>query len=336
MDKRIIFAVAGSGKTTFLVESIKKEQRYLFLTYTEANYKNLSNKIATKFKGEWPTNVTLMTWFRFLYHFCYKPFLSDIVRAKGLIFEQNKNKRANKGSLPFYLTSNKYFYSNRLSLFLEETSVINEIKGRIEEFFDFLIIDEVQDIAGRDFSFLEKIMTSNVNMLFVGDFFQHTFDTSRDGNVNQSLFMDFRLYGKRFEKVGFILDNTTLKNSWRCGDNVCSFVRDQLGIMLFSNKEKDDCSSIKIITDKDEKEKIIADETIIKLHYKESYKWGIGHRNWGDVKGEDCFGDVCVFLNKNTQSLFEKKQLKNLPDISRNKLYVAITRAHNNVFLVYE
>lgn len=34
------------------------------------------------------------------------------------------------------------------------------------------------------FSFLEKIMETDVNMLFVGDLYQHTFDTSRDGNEN--------------------------------------------------------------------------------------------------------------------------------------------------------
>ena len=180
MDKKVIFAVAGSGKTTFVVESIRPEYKYLVLTYTDANYDNLTNKITAKHNGKWPSNVTLMTWFRFLFRFCYKPFLADAVQSKGLIFESNSNLKATKDSLSFYLSSNRYFYSNRLSLFIEKFILIEEIKERIEEFFDYLIIDEVQDIAGRDFSFLEKIMTSNVNMLFVGDFYQHTYDTSRD------------------------------------------------------------------------------------------------------------------------------------------------------------
>ena len=54
-----------------------------------------------------------------------------------------------------------------------------------------IIIDEIQDIAGRDFSFLEQLMTANMNMLFVGDFYQHTYDTSRDGNTNKNLFDKF-------------------------------------------------------------------------------------------------------------------------------------------------
>ena len=31
-----------------------------------------------KFDGIWPSNVTLMTYFSFLYNFCYKPYLAKI------------------------------------------------------------------------------------------------------------------------------------------------------------------------------------------------------------------------------------------------------------------
>ena len=41
-------------------------------------------------------------------------------------------------------------------------------------------------MGGRDFNFLEAIMEANINMLFVGDFYQHTFDTSRDGATNST------------------------------------------------------------------------------------------------------------------------------------------------------
>ena len=105
---------------------------------------------------------------------------------------------------------------------------------------------------------------------------------------------------------------------------------------MFSNKKQDTCSIIGVVTNDEEKKQLIADEKIIKLHYKESYKCGSGHRNWGDVKGEDCYSDVCVFLNKKTQDYYKRGQLNKLPEGSRNKLYVAITRAHNNVFFIYE
>ena len=77
------------------------------------------------------------------------------------------------------MTQNRYLYSNRLALLLEKEGVLDDIRLRISRYFDEFIIDEVQDIAGRDFTFLESLMENSINMLFVGDFYQHTFDTQK-------------------------------------------------------------------------------------------------------------------------------------------------------------
>lgn len=336
MDKTVIFAVAGSGKTTHIVNSLSADKRYLIVTYTISNYKNLMRKIAEQNGGSWPTNVTLMTYFQFLFRFCYKPFLADKIRARGIIYEQNSDRYATQRDRCYYLSKSGYFYSNRLSLFLEKARVIGEIKERIEKYFDEFIIDEIQDIAGRDFNFLEALMETNINMLFVGDFYQHTFDTSRDGNVNQSLFSDFNAYEARFTSKGFTSDTSTLLNSWRCGKRICEFVSTNLGINISSNKDENDTSDIVFISNPTEATTILDDPTIVKLHYKECYRYGLGHRNWGDTKGEDNHENVCVMLNKTTADLHKKGKLYQLKPSTRNKLYVAITRARSNVYLIYE
>lgn len=64
--------------------------------------------------------------------------------------------------------------------------------------------------------------------------------------------------------------------------------------------------------------------------------YGVGHRNWGDTKGEDCYQDVCVLLNKTTMQAYKKDTLSKLAVSTRNKLYVAITRAKGNVYLIDE
>ena len=335
MDKRVIFAVAGSGKTTYIVNSLSVDKRSLIVTYTTSNYKNLSRKIAEKFGGNWPENTTLMTYFQFLFRFCYKPFLSDQVKARGIIYEQNPDQYVKQQDRQYYLSHNGYFYSNRLSLFLEK-NIIGEIKGRIEKYFDEFIIDEIQDIAGRDFNFLESLMATNVNMLFVGDFFQHTFDTSRDGNVNKSLFRDYDAYIARFTTKGFVSDTTTLINSWRCGKRICDYVSVNLKISILSNRAEADDVGVFFVTDPRETAAILNNPDIVKLHFRECYKFGPGRRNWGDTKGEDNFEDVCVMLNKATANLHKKGKLCNLALSTRNKLYVAITRAHGNVYLIYE
>lgn len=45
---------------------------------------------------------------------------------------------------------------------------------------DFMF-DEVQDLGGHDFDLIRMIIPQNKDCLFVGDFFQHTFETSLDG-----------------------------------------------------------------------------------------------------------------------------------------------------------
>lgn len=336
MDKRVIFAVAGSGKTTYIVNSLSDNKRSLIVTYTTSNYENLSRKIAERYGGIWPDNVTVMTYFQFLFRFCYKPFLADKVKARGIIYEPNPNQYATLKNMYYYISSSGYFYSNRLSLFLEKANVVGDIKGRIEKYFDEFIIDEIQDIAGRDFNFLEALMDANINMLFVGDFYQHTFDTSRDGNVNQSLFDDLKSYEARFTNKGFVSDTSTLLNSWRCGKKICDFIAANLGISISSNRDETDTTDVFFISDSAEVTTILCDSSIVKLHYKECYKYGHDHRNWGDTKGEDNHNDVCVMLYKRTAELHKKGKLSQLSPSTRNKLYVAITRAHGNVYLIYE
>lgn len=334
MDKRVIFAVAGSGKTTYIVNSLSKDKRSLIVTYTNSNYDNLVRKISDRHDGTWPENVTLMTFFPFLYRFCYKPFLSDRVMARGIIYESNPVRTLKQTQKAYYLTNSSYFYSNRLSLFLEKAGVFGDVRRRIETYFDELIIDEVQDVSGRDFTFLEQLMETNVNMLFVGDFFQHTYNTSLDGNANKNLFDDKAKYMKRFSDKGVMPDTTTLVNSWRCSKAICDYVSSNLGININSNRTDD--SVIRFLDDAAEIEQIMSDDNIVKLHYQNSAKYGHGHKNWGDTKGEDCYDDVCVALNKGTMKKFNAGKLFELAPATRNKLYVAITRAHGNVYFIAE
>lgn len=334
MDKRVIFSVAGSGKTTYIVDSLTLDKRFLIITYTNGNFENLTKKIADKYNGAWPDNVTLMTYFHFLYWFCYKPFLADRYKAKGIIFEPNPNSYIKQAADSYYLTSSRYLYSNRLSLLLKRDGVIDDVKNRITSYFDCFIIDEVQDIAGRDFNFLEQLMDTAVEMLFVGDYYQHTYSTSHDGNVNKSLFDDRAGYERRFQNKGITLDSTTHINSWRCSQTVCDYISTNLGIEIHSNRDND--TAIQFVDNAMAREQILRDDNIVKLHFKNSSEYGAGHRNWGDTKGEDFYHDVCVLLNKTTMEKYKTGKLSELAPSTRNKLYVAITRAHGNVYLIEE
>ena len=48
MDKRLILAVAGSGKTSYIIDQLDLDNRHLIITYTINNLHNLRTKIVKK------------------------------------------------------------------------------------------------------------------------------------------------------------------------------------------------------------------------------------------------------------------------------------------------
>ncbi|HIT95922.1 MAG TPA: AAA family ATPase [Candidatus Aphodousia faecavium] len=336
MDKRVIFAVAGAGKTTYIVNSLSKDKRSLILTYTGANLDNLRNKILQRFGGHWPSGITLMSYYHFLYRFCYKPFLADKIKARGIYFNKCQNRTLKQTQLSYYLTKDRCFYSNRFGFFLQNY-LLDDIKNRIEKYFDEFIIDEIQDVAGRDFNFIVSLFPTKVNMLFVGDFYQHTYDTSRDGNTNKSLFDNQKKYVHLFVKNGITSDTKTLQKSWRCPEPICQFVRENLGIEIYSNCEESTDASINFLIREQEVMQVLENPQIVKLHFNKAAIFGDNHKNWGDTKGEDKYTNVCILLNPPTfKYLTGEQKSTDLKPQTKNRLYVAITRARRNVYFVEE
>ncbi len=86
----------------------------------------------------------------------------------------------------------------------------------------------------------------------------------------------------------------------------------------------------------DEIAAIYTNNSIVKLFYQESNKYTGNTDNWGNTKGIDHHIDVCVVLNPTTYKAFKKGTLASLASTTRNKLYVACTRANRNLYFVDE
>ncbi|ADY30722.1 AAA family ATPase [Cellulophaga lytica] len=335
MDKSLILAVAGSGKTTLIVDKLNLEERFLLITYTINNTRNLKEAIVTKF-GYLPENINLFSYYNFLYSFCFRPFLGYKLKTKGIFWDftpvfTNKLPLSN---ISRYMTKGKLLYHNRIAKLLEQANVLGDINKRLSKYYDHILIDEIQDFAGHDFNLLKNICQSETEIILVGDFYQHTFDTSRDGNTNANLHSDYEKYQKIFEKAKIIPDTEYLNKSYRCTKSVCQFITDQIGIDIQSHKEID--SNVIYLDDIEEIETLFNDNNIIKLFYRENYKYDCYSRNWGDSKGENHYNDVCVVLNKTTLTHYRQGKLSELKPVSKNKLYVACSRANNNLYLIAE
>ena len=332
MDKRVIFAVAGSGKTYEIVRALNLEERFLIVTYTDANRENLRIRIIEKF-GHIPDNISLFTYFTFLHSFCYRPFLLNEKRTKGMLFrlppaDENYPLTSDRR----FMTAGRWLYHNRVASFLKETNTFEGIKQRIEKYFDAFFVDEVQDFAGHDFNLLTALCAANVRCMFVGDFYQHTYDTSRDGSVNKNLHVDYEKYKGSFAKAKLVPDTTTLLSSHRCSKSVCEFITKSIGIPIEAASDR--VSEIRLVEDKDEVQTIYEARDVVKLFLQEHYKYDCYSMNWGGSKGLDHFQDVCVVLNPGTLKAFKDGTLATIAAPTRNKLYVACSRARGNLTFI--
>jgi DNA helicase-2/ATP-dependent DNA helicase PcrA len=334
VDKSVILAVAGSGTTSRLVESLDEERRFLIVTYTELNHDNLRRKIIQLF-GYFPANITLYTYFRFLHGFCYRPFLRSEMNTKGVTFmlppQFPSYKLTDKRR---YISSSRRLYANRLAKFIEQSNLISAVITRMEKYFDVFFVDEVQDFAGHDFNFLMDISAVKLNATFVGDFFQHTFDTSRDGNVNAGLHDDYVAYQARFKLAKLNVDTDSLKKSRRCSKNVCDFITEKIGISIEAHDDRE--SVVRFEDDPAAALAIYEDPRTVKLFYKEHYKYACYSQNWGASKGVDRYQDVCVVLNPGNVKAWQGGSFRDINAETRNKLYVACSRARGNLTFVPE
>lgn len=334
MDKNVIFAVAGSGKTSRLVAALDEAQRFLLVTYTEANYENLRDKVIERF-GYLPPNIAIYTYFRFLHSFCYRPFLRSKKNTRGVIFSLPPTfPRYGLTDDRRYMSSGRRLYANRLAKYITESGLIGEVVARIEKYFDVFFVDEVQDFAGHDFNFLMDISVADVNVSFVGDFYLHTFDTSRDGNVNASLHDDYSAYKKRFARANLKVDTDSLKKSHRCSKSVCDFISERIGIEIEAHEDRP--SIVHLEDDPAAVAAIYEDSGIVKLFYEEHHKYECFSQNWGPSKGVDRYQDICVVLNPGSVKAWHRGSFRDINVKTRNKLYVACSRARGNLTFVPE
>lgn len=334
MDKRVVFAVAGSGKTSLLVANLDEVKRFLIVTYTESNHANLRSKIIQRF-GYFPTNITLYTYFKFLHGFCYRPFLRSKKNTKGVTFNPPPTfPRFALTDEGYFITSNSWLYANRLAKLIEQSNLIDAVIARMEKYFDVFFVDEVQDFAGHDFNFLRAISVAKLKVIFVGDFFQHTFDTSRDGTVNASLHNDYNAYIAKFKTAKLKVDTQSLSKSYRCSKTVCDFIREKIGISIEAYDDRES-----VVTCEDDPKAVLAlykDPQAVKLFYREHHKYSCYSQNWGASKGVDHYQDVCVVLSLQNMEALRKGSFRDINTQTRNKLYVACSRAKGNLTFVPE
>ena len=185
VKNRVLLACAGGGKTSQLVDEAvaRAPARVLIVTYTVENAEQIRKYLEQR-RGAVPAHIAVSTWFRWLLHDCVRPYQCSVVggrRVRTILFSDNappQYVRRSDGA-PFYLAGDA-LYRDRVTDFACHA---NELSGgrvvkRLEQLYDDVMIDEVQDLVGWDLELLDLLFSSKIAVWAVGDPRQAILQTS--------------------------------------------------------------------------------------------------------------------------------------------------------------
>lgn len=361
MNNIVYIAAAGSGKTTTLVRkacSLPPSEYVLILTYTDSNEQEIRNKFYSENNGIVPKNVFIMSWFSFLLQHLIKPYQNyvtdDSFEIKGLVMpngeikgnnKQKKFRTINKTNWKqYYFTSKQRILSEKISeLALECNVKSNGLPiERLTNIFENIYIDEVQDLAGYDLELIKLFFLSKSNIILAGDPRQTTYLTNHNGRKNEKYrdgkILDY-LRGCKQLKDKYSIDPDTLNGSWRCCEKICNYASeissDFPKMNSNTNYQNRNCGIFLV-----KKNNILSffeqNKNVMQLRWSKTCKNIISNKeckNFGDSKGQT-FDSVLIYPTKDMIKWIEnhKTQLKSE---TRNKFYVAVTRARYLVGIVW-
>jgi DNA helicase II / ATP-dependent DNA helicase PcrA len=124
------------------------------------------------------------SWYTFLLREMARPYQKSLFngRIAGIFWTEGRSETfANATQIDrYYFHGSKTIYSDKLARFVSECDKASggAVVKRLEQRFDRLYIDEIQDMAGWDFELIELLLRSKISIMLVGDHRQATFRTN--------------------------------------------------------------------------------------------------------------------------------------------------------------
>lgn len=252
MNSEVIKFVAGGGKTTLSEKILKTKGNGLYLAFTNSVVKEISDKgylsrtidslftsfIIPKFTSLIPI-ISSGSKVKYIDSNDLPSHLKGIANIKidkdGNIYNKTKKlninintyndnlhnmiSKDNIGFLKYIFGRDELRLTHELRSNLSDYLINNysiQIVELLSKRFDFIIIDEAQDLKNYREKFAEVLYDSKIKLIVLGDDNQ---------NINGG--------GVWFEK----LNPTDTKNeSFRCTENNCKWIRENLNIDIYGNR----------------------------------------------------------------------------------------------------
>ena len=347
---KVVIASAGSRKTTHLVElSLENtDRRILLLAYTNNNLDQIRRYIVRTNRFI-PKNITVQSWHSFILTECIRPyqnFVYDKKRIESIYYPDdietfNKRRRYIKKDdiEKYYLFGSEYVTCEHLSEF---ACLCNEksqglVLERLEAVYDFILIDEVQDLAGYDFNLLELFLKSQIGIHLVADSRQATYFTN---NSNKNIkFKGENIIDLFRHWEGEQLCQIEERNQcYRANQAICDFAD-----KLFPNLTKTESRNLTqtghdgvfLIPPSSVSKYVDQHSPMVLRDSKKTKTCGSEAQNFGESKGQT-FERVLIFPNNPIKDYLKNGDPTRLKPVTKAKFHVGITRAQYSVAIVYD
>lgn len=181
----VIISAAGGGKTTRIVSSARagSAERSALLTYTNNNVEEIEKRFY-ELNSAIPVQVEVWSWYKFLLREMARPYQNSLFngRIDGIFWVEGRSDTFADATKidQYYFHGSKRIYSDKLTRFVYECNKASggAVIKRLEQRFDQLYIDEIQDMAGWDIEVIELLLKSKISVTLVGDHRQATIRTN--------------------------------------------------------------------------------------------------------------------------------------------------------------
>lgn len=225
-----IHSAAGTGKTTKIVSlatklAVRYHKRVVITTYTQENTIEIYDKVIAQI-GYIPSNLSIFPWYTFLLNDFVRPY-QNLLKVKDrinnvLLVSKKSTLYVKKTETAYYLNNNRIF-SDKISEFAYECNQANNncIIDRVAQCYDYIFIDEAQDLSGYDFELITALLYSKCNIVMVGDARQTSYQTTHSSKNNQyNINLCKYFEDKSKKKLGKL---TYFNKSYRCNQAICTF-----------------------------------------------------------------------------------------------------------------
>jgi DNA helicase-2/ATP-dependent DNA helicase PcrA len=338
-----VIAAAGSGKTTRIVQQAIRSasERCAMVTFTLNNTEETQKRLY-ELNSSIPDHIEVRSWYSFLLRELARPYQNFLYqkRIDGMSWSQGRStpyvKKSNIGR--FYFGNGNHIYSDKVSQFVCDCNQASKgaVIRRLEQRFDRIYIDELQDLAGHDLELLELLLKSRIKLTLVGDHRQSTFRTN---NASKN---------KAYWGFNIIKKLEQWKNAGLCGIRYetetrrCNQAIANLADAFFPSEPKTTSKNDQVtghdgvfLVSREAVDQYVANyrPQVLRLD-KRTDCGGYEAKNLGDSKGLT-FERVLIFPHKLAQSWLSTGDFEHVAKTA-SRLYVGITRARYSVAFVHD